>query len=60
MVLATPELLDPVELVQPKARYQFADPALEALPPLQKQLLRMGPEHVRQIKAYLRQVEAAL
>jgi len=60
MVLATPELDTPVELVQPKARYQFADPALEALPPLQKQLMRMGPAHVRQIKAYLRQVEAAL
>jgi len=60
MVLATPELDTAVELVRPKVRYQFADPTLEALPPLQKQLIRMGPEHVRQIKAYLRQVEAAL
>jgi len=60
MVLATPELDTPVELVQPKVLYQFAEPALEALPPLQKQLIRMGPEHVRQIKAYLREVEAAL
>ncbi len=60
MVLATPELDTPVELVRPKVMYKFADPALEALPPLQKQLIRMGPEHVRQIKAYLRQVEAAL
>jgi len=60
MVLATPELDTPVELARPKVRYQFADPTLEALPPLQKQLIRMGPEHVRQIKAYLRQVEAAL
>jgi len=60
MVLATPELDTPVELVRPKVSYQFADPALEALPPLQKQLIRMGPEHVRQIKAYLREVQAAL
>jgi len=60
MVLATPELDTPVELVRPKVSYQFADPALEALPPLQKQLIRMGPEHVRQIKAYLREVKAAL
>ena len=30
------------------------------LPPLQKQLIRMGPDHVRQIKAYLRKVQAAL
>jgi Protein of unknown function (DUF3014) len=60
MVLATPELDTPVELVQPKVMYRFADPTLEALPPLQKQLIRMGPEHVRRIKAYLRQVAAAL
>jgi len=60
MVLATPELDTAVELVRPKVSYQFSDPTLEALPPLQKQLIRMGPEHVRQIKAYLRQVDAAL
>jgi len=60
MVLATPELDTPVELVQPKVLYRFADPTLEALPPLQKQLIRMGPAHLRQIKAYLREVEAAL
>lgn len=60
MVLATPELDTAVELVRPKVVYQFADPALEALPPLQKQLIRMGPDHLRRIKAYLRQVDAAL
>jgi hypothetical protein len=60
MVLATPEIDTPVELVRPKVMYKFADPALEARPPLQKQLMRMGPDHVRQIKAYLRAVEAAL
>lgn len=58
--LATPELEGPVELVQPKVMYQFADPTLEALPPLQKQLIRMGPEHVRVIKEYLREVDANL
>ena len=58
--LATPELDGPVALVQPKVMYQFADAGLEALPPLQKQLIRMGPDHVRTIKAYLREVEAAL
>jgi hypothetical protein len=60
MMLATPEPDTPVELVRPKVLYRFADPALEALPPLQKQLIRMGPDHVRRIKAYLRQVAAAL
>jgi hypothetical protein len=60
MMLATPELDRPAELMQPKVLYKFVDPTLEALPPLQKQLIRMGPDHVRQIKAYLRKVEAAL
>lgn len=60
MVLATPELDTAVELVRPKVVYQFADPALEALPSLQKQLIRMGPDHLRRIKAYLRQVDATL
>jgi hypothetical protein len=60
MVLATPELDTPVALMQPKVMYKFVDPTLEALPPLQKQVIRMGPDHVRQIKAYLRAVEAAL
>ncbi len=60
MVVATPELDAPVELVRPKVVYKFADPALEALPPLQKQLIRMGPDHLRRIKAYLRRVDAAL
>jgi hypothetical protein len=60
MVLATPELDTPVALMQPKVLYKFVDPTLEALPPLQKQMIRMGPDHVRQIKAYLRKVKAAL
>jgi len=60
MMLATPEPDTPVELVRPKVLYRFADPALEALPPLPKQLIRMGPDHVRRLKAYLRQVAAAL
>ena len=60
VMLATPVLDTPVALMQPKAMYKFVDPSLEALPPLEKQLIRMGPDHVRQIKAYLRKVEAAL
>src|SRR5262245_55747969 len=58
--LATPVIEGPIALTQPKVFYQFADPKIESLPPLQKQLLRMGPENVKRLKAYLTEVKAAL
>ena len=57
---ATPLPPGRVPLVRPKALYEYADPALEALPPLQKQLLRMGPANLARLKDYARQVRAAL
>lgn len=59
-VLATPDLEGDIEVVQPKVYYQFADPNLEALKPLQKQLLRMGPQNLARIKSYLTQVKKNL
>jgi len=59
-VLATPDLEGEIELVQPKVYYQFADPKIEALKPLQKQLLRMGPQNLARIKSYLMQVKGYL
>jgi len=59
-VMATPDLEGDVELVQPKVYYQFADPSIEALKPLQKQLLRMGPQNLARIKSYLMQVKGFL
>ena len=47
-------------MVQPKVYYQFADPNLESLKPLQKQLLRMGPQNLARIKSYLTQVKGNL
>lgn len=58
--LATPVIEGPIELVQPKVFYEFADPEIEGLPPLQKQLVRMGPDNVRRLKAHLTEVRAAL
>jgi hypothetical protein len=58
--LATPVIEGPIELTQPKVFYQYADPEVENLPPLQKQLLRMGPENVKQLQAYLTEVKALL
>lgn len=57
-MLAVPILRGDVELVQPKVLFEYADPALEGLTDLQKQVLRMGPDNVEKLQAYLRSVRA--
>lgn len=59
-MLAVPVLRGDVELVQPKVLYEYADPALEGLTDLQKQVLRMGPDNVERLQAYLRTLRTAL
>ncbi len=53
-ILAVPEPVGDlgVELVQPKVLYHYADPRLESLSDLQKQVLRTGPDNTRRLKAY--------
>ena len=51
-VLAVPEPTGAIELTQPKVLFEYADPNLESLGGLQKQVLRMGPENIRRLKAY--------
>ncbi len=58
--LATPTLTGDVELTVSSVLYEYADPDLEALPPLQKQLLRMGPDNVVRLQTYLRAVREGL
>ncbi|MEN8687334.1 MAG: DUF3014 domain-containing protein [Desulfuromonadales bacterium] len=53
-LLATPQVADPVHLVQPKALYLFADPDMEALSAGRKILIRCGPENAIRIKSILR------
>jgi hypothetical protein len=59
-LLAAPEPQGPIELVQPKVFYQFADPKLEDLSAGQKLLIRMGPANERSLKAKLRDFRAEL
>ena len=59
-LLAAPEPQGPIELVQPKVFYQFADPKLEDLSAGQKLLIRMGPANERSLKAKLRDLRAEL
>ncbi len=59
-ILATPELEEPIPLEQDSVMYTYADPELESLAPLQKQLLRMGPENIRLIKEQARTLREEL
>ena len=59
-LLETPEVRDPIPLKRPTVLYQYADPALEALPPGQKLLIRMGRDNARVIKEKLREIRDEL
>jgi hypothetical protein len=50
LVLATPEIGEPIALKPKSVMYLYASPSLESLPEVQKQLLRMGPDNIRRIK----------
>jgi hypothetical protein len=50
-ILATPEIEEPIALTRKSVMYKYADLQLEQLTPMQKQLLRMGPENIRRVKA---------
>lgn len=58
--LAAPIVEGVVLLEQPELNYVFADPVLEALNPLQKQFLRMGPENTQKIQLVLQQFKARI
>ena len=60
VLLATPEPDSLIEVEDDQVMYTYADPALEGLPPAQKQLLRVGPENMRKIKAKLREIKQQL
>jgi hypothetical protein len=59
-LLQTPDVTGPVALTQPNVMYLYADPALEALSPGQKTLIRMGPANETLLKARLRELKTQL
>ncbi|MCB1910151.1 MAG: DUF3014 domain-containing protein [Rhodocyclaceae bacterium] len=59
-LLAAPEIEGPIELIQPKVIYQFADPGLEALSAGQKIMVRIGPDNARRVKQRLRLIRRRL
>jgi hypothetical protein len=54
-ILAAPALEGQVTLIRPSVYYKFADTKLEALNPIQKQMIRMGPGNTRIIQAKCRE-----
>lgn len=48
------------ELVRPKVFYEYADPDLESLPPVEKQLLRIGPRNLGRLQTYLKKLAGEL
>jgi hypothetical protein len=54
------EVKGPIPSARPWVRYEFADPALEALTPGQKMLVRLGPAHERRLQAKLAEFRRAL
>ena len=59
-ILATPEIEGLIALTRKSVLYRYADPQLEELVPLQKHLLRMGPENIRRIKLQARALREGL
>jgi hypothetical protein len=54
VMLAAPVIEEPVALLKHANHYKLADPRLEALNPVHKQMIRMGPDNTRIIKNKLR------
>ena len=51
LMIATPDIdLSEARLMRKEAVWVYEEPAIEALPPLQKQILRMGPDNAATLK----------
>ncbi len=51
---------DNLELARPVVNYQFADPAMENMTDVQKQLVRMGPDNARALQQQVARIRAQL
>lgn len=59
-VMTTPVIRRPIALEQKKVFYTYFDPDLEALPDLQKQMLRLGPDNLAKVKVWVRRLRQQL
>ena len=54
IILRTPYIEGPYQLVKPSVMYVYADASIENLQNVQKQLIRIGPENTEKVKVKLR------
>ena len=59
-VLETPEIPADPDVVPVASFFAYDDDRLEELPPVQKQLLLMGPDNVRAVQAAVRELASAI
>lgn len=59
-LLATPQVKDPVKLVQPSVFYKYADPRLEGLSAGERLMIRIGDDNAARVKIKLRELRNAL
>lgn len=59
-IMLAPETPIEARLYKVEANWVYEDPALEALSPLQKQLMRMGPDNAERVKEKARELRGAL
>ena len=60
MLADTPTLSAAPELLRRPGYYEYADPGLKAIPPVQKQFLLIGPDNRQKVMAWLTRLAAAL
>ena len=60
LMLATPQIDEPIDLVRPNVMYVYADPEMEARPAGQKLLIRMGHDNETAVKAKLTELRALI
>ncbi len=59
-IMLAPETVLDARLYKVEANWVYEDPALEALSPLEKQLMRMGPTNSERVKEKAREIRGAL
>ncbi|KMT66456.1 DUF3014 domain-containing protein [Catenovulum maritimum] len=59
-ILQTPVIRNDIKLVAPSAMYKFADDDLESLNPIQKFMLRLGPDNLEKLQASLKPLKSKL
>lgn len=60
MLEETPDAGGDLELVRRPGYYEHANPAFRSIPPVQKQMLLIGPENRQKVLAWLRRLAGAL